>query len=256
MNAARDVISMRAAGCDLDFEETAMPACDFSRTDSERRVVLLGDSHAVVLFPPMQRVADRLGWRLNNWTKSACSVSDVTSFNRSRQRVFTECDEFREGILDRVEAARPDVVVISEAVARGRRVVDRSTGNMLSPRESRAEIEAGMRSVLERLTGAGIDVILAVDPPVAPFDPPTCLADKAAVRPCTFPRPRRGGSERAAAAGIDGVRFLDYVDELCGPRRCSPVLGDILVYRDTNHLTKTFALTLAPRLGRLLEQSG
>lgn len=255
-DAARDVVSMRSAGCDLDFEETEMPACEFAATASERRVVLLGDSHAVVLFPPMQRVAERLGWRLNNWTKSACSVSDVTTFNRSRQRVFTECDEFRDGILDRVEAARPDVVVISEAVSRGRRVVDRDTGKLLSARESRREITEGMRTVLQRLTGAGIDVILAVDPPAAPFDPPTCLADKAAVRPCTFPRPRRGGTERRAAAGIDRVHLLDYVAEICGPRRCSPVLGDILVYRDTNHLTKTFALTLAPRLGHMLERSG
>jgi peptidoglycan/LPS O-acetylase OafA/YrhL len=251
-DAAGDVISMRAAGCDLDFEEVDMPACDFGAVSSDRRVVLLGDSHAVVLFPPLQQVAEKNDWHLNSWTKSACPVSDVTTYNRSRERVFTECDEFRDAILDRVVATRPDVVVIAEAAPRNRRVVDRTSGELLSETESREQIEAGMARVLRRLSEAGIQVVLAVDPPAAPFDPPTCLAEKARVRPCTFRRPAVGGNERAAGSGIAGVTYLDYLDEICGPRRCSPVLGDILVYRDTNHLTRTYAMTLVPRLRRLL----
>ena len=229
-----------------------MPACDFGAVSSDRRVVLLGDSHAVVLFPPLQQVAEKNNWHLNSWTKSACPVSDVTTYNRSRERVFTECDEFRDAILDRVVATRPDVVVIAEAAPRNRRVVDRTSGELLSETESREQIEAGMARVLRRLSDAGIQVVLAVDPPAAPFDPPTCLAEKARVRACTFRRPPVGGNERAAGSGIAGVTYLDYLDEICGPRRCSPVLGDILVYRDTNHLTRTYAMTLVPRLRRLL----
>ncbi len=35
-----------------------------------------------------------------------------------------------------------------------------------------------------------------------------------------------------------------------------PVWRDILVYRDTNHLTKTYALTVTPRFIRELEALG
>lgn len=54
------------------------------------------------------------------------------------------------------------------------------------------------------------------------------------------------------AEGLANVRLLDFTGQICGKRRCSPVSGNILVYRDTNHLTKTFAQTLTPRFESVL----
>ena len=43
-----------------------------------------------------------------------------------------------------------------------------------------------------------------------------------------------------------GVTLLDFTDVFCGAEVCSPVVGGANVYRDQDHLTVTFADTLAP----------
>ncbi len=236
-DASHDYVSMRAAGCDLDFEEVEMPECAFAAIGADRQVVLLGDSHAVVMFPPLEKAANQLGWQLNNWTKSGCSVADVTVWSPSRERAFTECDDFRDMILERVVTERPDAVVISFASRSSRRVVDRQSGE-----------------VLERLSTAEIPVILVVDPPIAPFAPPTCLAEEAAVAACTFDAPSSPSDEVVAAEGLEGVELISFTDQFCRRRTCSPVWRNVLVYRDTNHLTKTYALTLAPQFTDALDR--
>jgi hypothetical protein len=43
-------------------------------------------------------------------------------------------------------------------------------------------------------------------------------------------------------------------DLLCPDRMCAPVLGNVVVYRDAHHLTRSYTLSLAPYLEeRLLE---
>jgi hypothetical protein len=40
------------------------------------------------------------------------------------------------------------------------------------------------------------------------------------------------------------VRLVDLTRFVCGPRRCFPVIGGMLVYQDTNHVTVAFNRTL------------
>jgi SGNH domain-containing protein len=42
------------------------------------------------------------------------------------------------------------------------------------------------------------------------------------------------------------VRFLDIADRVCGPDRCSAVIGNVLVYLDDNHLTASYSASMAP----------
>jgi len=53
------------------------------------------------------------------------------------------------------------------------------------------------------------------------------------------------------AATRAGVTVIDPTPWLCS-RRCPLVVGDLLVYRDTNHLTTAYAQSLAPLLSRAL----
>ena len=64
------------------------------------------------------------------------------------------------------------------------------------------------------------------------------------------------GVERAAVyapvppwAPLDvppNVRFLDIADRVCGPDLCPAVIGNVLVYLDDNHLTASYAASMAP----------
>ena len=59
--------------------------------------------------------------------------------------------------------------------------------------------------------------------------------------------------ERLALATPEpGVTMVDLDDAICPTTSCAPVIGGVLVYRDLTHLTKTYVLTLAPRLAAAL----
>ena len=51
-----------------------------------------------------------------------------------------------------------------------------------------------------------------------------------------------------AAARSPRVTLVDMNGFICPADRCSPVVGNVLVYRDKHHLTATYAATLAPAL--------
>jgi hypothetical protein len=48
-------------------------------------------------------------------------------------------------------------------------------------------------------------------------------------------------AERAAAAGLPDVEFIDLTDELCPEDVCRSVLNGLVMYRDTHHLAGTAA---------------
>jgi hypothetical protein len=91
------------------------------------------------------------------------------------------------------------------------------------------------------------------DTPFLSQDPIDCLAaPKAEASACAEPATTvlRDPEWRAIVrteAQRAGVPVIDPVPWLCGAR-CPTVLGDLLVYRDTNHLTVEYAAMLAPLL--------
>ncbi|WP_033104746.1 SGNH hydrolase domain-containing protein [Microbacterium profundi] len=55
-------------------------------------------------------------------------------------------------------------------------------------------------------------------------------------------------SENPAAEIDEWVTLIDFTPLLCPDAICRPVIGNIAVYIDDNHLTKMFATTLAPAM--------
>jgi hypothetical protein len=94
----------------------------------------------------------------------------------------------------------------------------------------------------------GIPVVTVVDNPVWETDPNKCLRTRD-VAECDAPRSEVLVADdplREAASGLDHVTLLDFTDVFCQTDSCSPVVGGANVYRDQDHLTVTFADTLAP----------
>jgi hypothetical protein len=52
---------------------------------------------------------------------------------------------------------------------------------------------------------------------------------------------------------MSDAEIFDLTANVCRDRTCVPVYGDILVYRDTNHITKTYALSLAEDFAGVLQ---
>lgn len=112
-----------------------------------------------------------------------------------------------------------------------------------------------------RLASAGIRVAAIVDTPAMGFDVPDCVSSYADdIDRCSVGRDAalqsHGEAQERGAAIAGNTTVLDLNDRLCDAEACLPIIDGVLIYRDKQHLTATFARTLAPALGERLTAAG
>jgi SGNH domain-containing protein len=240
-------------GCHVEKAATRSPPCVYGDPHAATTVVLFGDSHALHFFPALEKVAEHRDWRLVSLTKSGCPPADVDVYYRREHRFYSECGQWRENTLRRIEEQeKPALVITSASIYTG--VME--NGKVLSGLEARTTLGRGYAAVLERLVSGGMRVVAIRDVPRVPGSIPKCVAQNMRhLRRCAFskhdglPHP---DAVRTAVRGVAGVRLIDATSRLCVGRLCPAVIDDVLVYRDQGHLTATFAARLAPWLTRKL----
>lgn len=242
--------SLATAGDDMGFDnekcEVApqvdrMPEpCVFGDPGSAYRVVLYGDSHAGMWLPAMMPIAQRREWRLEFYGKPACPTPGLTFWNEQERRPFTECDRFRDFVLGRLRTDPPDLVVIT----------NESFGRKLDRGEpiSSSQWQEGLRQTLAAVRRVVPRVIVLGDTPVLDQSAPDCLAAHGANLAACFTT-RARATERVwnaadrAAAEATGSGYVSVLPWLC-TGVCTPVIGNIVVYRNRFHLSATYARML------------
>jgi peptidoglycan/LPS O-acetylase OafA/YrhL len=206
-----------------------MDACTRPVEAPQRRIVVVGDSHAQQLAGALVPIADRHGWEITVIARGACPFSTASE----------------------VVAAEPDCLAWGEAAAA--EIADRHPDAVvtLASRDVRAGLTEwtppGFVARWQQLAQLGVPVLAVRDNPRFDRSMPDCVATDAAA--C--------GVERAAVyASVPpwahlpdvppNVRFLDIADRVCGPDLCPAVIGNVLVYLDDNHLTASYAASMAP----------
>ena len=166
---------------------------------------------------------------------------------------YSECDEWRENSLERIEQINGlDLVIVASAnfyhVAGG--------SDSLSRLESRPLLIEAYAETLERLQATGASVVMLVDVPTAPFDVTGCVSEHLDSLPeCAFdiedsPTVRR--LDVPAGKSVPGVRVIDTRPLVCPDDTCRGVIGNVIVYREEAHITATFSETLRPFIERRL----
>jgi hypothetical protein len=246
---------MYADGCHLDLEETRSPECVYGNPSSEITVVLFGDSHAMQWFPALNELAKERDWRLLGFSKSACPPADISVYSTGLRREYRECEEWRERTLGRiVREEDPDLVVTSML----NRYRAREGGKGLPDKASNEAMVDGYASTLKTLRSTGAPVAVIEDVPRPDKDVPECVSQSLdRLQDCAFPRKKALGEPRInvrAAAEVEGASLIDPTPMVCPEEACPAVIGDVLVYRNGAHLTRTYVNTLTPWLGEQLPE--
>jgi peptidoglycan/LPS O-acetylase OafA/YrhL len=250
-DASRDRGRAYTDGCLVDKPVTRSPACTYGDRDSRTTVVLFGDSHAMQYFPALERIAKRRRWRLVNLTKGGCPPARVRVLYPLTPRANAACDAWRENTLQRIERhERPALVIVGSSV----RYTVLDGARRLGKDASTRALGAGYAPTLERLRAGAGRVAVLTDAPRPPWNIPSCVSGAMkALRRCAFPRgpaTARAAAIRAAAARVRGVSVIDATNQFCLPTLCPAVIGDVLVYRNSGHLTASYVATMRPWLER------
>ena len=219
-------------------------------------IALLGDSHAAQWFPPLERIARDRSWRLVVETKQGCTPASVLVYNSGLlKRAYTECSTWRRAALARLVKERPQFVLTSGNF--GNIVVQ--NGKKLSDEASVAATKAGMRATVKQLTAVGAKVLVLRDTPRPGLDVPDCVSSAGrSLAKCATDREAAlagasTGVEEAAAKLVKGAEYVDLDASVCPSDPCAPIIGNVLVYRDPDHMTATYAGTLRPILARAID---
>jgi hypothetical protein len=247
--------------CDAVQRTPVMTVCRFGRWPARPRgtAVLVGDSHAMHLQQTVQVVADRHGYRAMLNARSHCPyvAAPVILEDAADQ---AGCNR-RNRDLPGWFRAHPDISVAFIAhFAETSGKVQTAPGQ----REFAAEV-AGYERAWRTLPRTVKHILIMRDTPETPMGTLDCISramdhhQRAGTR-CAFPRRPAIPSDPAAVAARSihdrRVRLVDLNRYICDRRRCFPVVGGVLVFKDLSHLTPLFATTLGPfldrRIGRLL----
>ena len=95
--ASEDLSAPHRDGCHLGRKAVDQPDCLFGDSAGSRDAVLWGDSHAFHWFAGVNAAAEKTGWRLRSWSKSACPSAEIAFFHE--ERPYETCDRWREAMM-------------------------------------------------------------------------------------------------------------------------------------------------------------
>jgi hypothetical protein len=241
--------------CHSEQEDPVLRTCTFGDPEGERTVALFGDSHALQWLPSITGPAEEAGWRVVTLTKAACPPHRILS-GRKRDGAQASCDRWRARALRWITQNEPDLLLMG-AAARKYNLLD-DDGVRYEDEARTREWLRGLRAVLAELPPSVHPAVLADTPYLRARNPVSCLRDdRRDLSACgtlrsqaidrAFDRAERDVAEAA------GGSYVDLTDLVCPYSPCPAVIGDVLLYRNPDHITATYAEMLAPSMGAAIE---
>jgi SGNH domain (fused to AT3 domains) len=210
------------------------PTCAFGDTHAKRTMVLFGDSHALMWFPALDAIATSAKWRLVALMNYGCPVADVTVWDTVTNSPDTDCPYFRAHMIKRIDKLDPQLLVVSE---------DFYTLDAKDEPITDAQWTTALEKSLGALHAKSMRRVVIGQDELVP-NPVACLAAyPSAVQTCS--RPATSASftaELAADRAAAHEAKWPYVNELpwlCSAT-CTAVIGKMIVYNSTGHLTATY----------------
>jgi hypothetical protein len=239
--------------CHNEAVDPELRPCSFGAVGSDTSIVLFGDSHALQWLPALLPAAEQEGWQVTTLTKAACPPAQV-EFGRKEPGAGESCVAWRQQALAWLEANPPDLLLLTGA-GREYNLID-PAGERLSDEAGLAAWQEGLSTTLAAIPSATRSVVLA-DTPLMQRNPVSCLGEHPDdLSACQTRRrdalaPGLDDVERAAAAAT-GAAWDSLSDLVCPYDPCPVVIGDVLLWRNADHITATFAAELEPAMRALV----
>jgi hypothetical protein len=230
--------------------------CIYGDKASSSEVVLFGDSHALAWFPAFNQVAKEMHWKLLSLTMSACSAADIPAYNPSTGELMKNCPIWRQASIKRIIAAHPYLILVASTSGFATTV----KGVVMKGAARTSIFVEGMNRTLTQLKSSGAKVLMMSDTPALNKDPLICLsAHPKSTLACATPVADAISNDWIAVetqiATHNSVPLILPQLWVCPTSPCPVVIGNLLTYFDTGHMTATFSQALAGRLKVAINQT-
>jgi len=199
-------------------------------------VVVVGDSHAEQWISALKPIAHDQGWRVVALLKGGCS------FGASHTRQGG-CATFNRDTMAAIVTRPVDLVVTVSTAAH--------------PTTPNERLVTGYADAVREVTSHGIPVVGLRDNPRFPTGVVSCALAKGD-HACSPPVTHKLAATNPADAldEVAGFTSIELTDLICPGGRCVPSIGNVWVYLDDNHLTRSYVATLSGALADRLVQAG
>nr|WP_040758422.1 acyltransferase family protein [Sporosarcina newyorkensis] len=220
----------------LGQDRTEVRKCSYGVLDHPNHVLaLVGGSHSGHWFPALELLAEELNFRIDLYNHDGCRFTDEDP----EDHLTKACLEWNENLIEQLKEDPPDLVFTTATL------------------NKRDKVPAGYINQWKALEG--ITKIFAVrDNPRMKQKIPACLENAKDPLDCAIDR-SNGVSDVLPWENTEGIPsnvvFADLTEFFCDDKMCYPVIGNIIVYRDNNHITAEYSKSLAPALKEPLERA-
>ncbi|MEY3538001.1 MAG: hypothetical protein RL645_815 [Actinomycetota bacterium] len=231
--------------CMTKAEATDVMLCEYGSQRSSYRVLLVGDSHAATLLPPLKLLAVRNNWNLTLAYHAGCTFSLV---ERNESKRGVACAEWNSALQGKLAAAAAYDLVITAGYAKNR-LAD-------LPRVTSSALADGLSAAWQPLIDRGSRVVAVRDNPEMSPSMKACWDSQENLAvDCWMPAGDGFVTDPAeqAAANTDSLELLDLTDVYCPNGSCPTVIGGAYVYRNADHISATYARSMTLILGKRLQ---
>ncbi|MER6670931.1 acyltransferase family protein [Amycolatopsis japonica] len=229
---SEDWAGIDPARCGTSPRNADLEVCTSQTTGHPtRRIVVAGDSHAGQFLGALLPVAEKKNWEVTSILRGGCPFSTDSDAVPGDQ----SCIDWNTAVVDEIVTTRPDAVMT------------------IGTRDVKVGVEervpAGYLAQWRKVDEVGIPVLAVRDNPRFGQSPSACVESRGAESPeCATPRYDLYAAEPPYETLPDlppNVRFLDFSDYFCTAEVCPPVIGNVLVYLDDNHVSGTYMSTMS-----------
>lgn len=221
--ARHDVVAAYGMGCHQNATDAEVVTCEWGDPEAEDLVALVGGSHSLQWLDAVSEHGKENGYRVVSMTKSGCLFGDARGIAVEQD---PSCTEWNDTLISGLLELHPDLVIT---------IATRSV-------EGVETVPQGYTDRFEQLLTASVPILAIRDNPAFDFDPPVCV-ERDSFEECSI----------AAEDWYSPISTLEFPDDpsfvmidieptLCPAGTCSSVQGNVLVYRDWNHLTRTWTM--------------
>jgi peptidoglycan/LPS O-acetylase OafA/YrhL len=245
LEAKEDLPETTVDGCISDFDSVGVITCSYGDQSATHTIALAGGSHAEHWITALDLLGKQRHFKVTTYLKMGCPLTtEDVPLVMGDNRPYPKCHTWNEAVMKKIVADRPDYVFTTATRPWNIKPGDVMPGTYVG--------------IWQTLSDNNIPILAMRDTPwlvrkSQPFFPADCLADGGNGISCGIRRSDVLATTNPTLVWTDRfplLKPLDLSDAVCRRDVCRAVEGNVLIYHDSHHISKTYMRTMADELGR------